>query len=57
MKAYREGIGEEELEFTKNAILKSNTRKFETMDNILNMLWMIDYYGKSADYVREEKIS
>lgn len=55
MKAYREGISEEELEFTKNAILKSNTRKFETMDNILNMLWMIDYYGKPVDYVRKRE--
>ncbi len=54
---YKEGISEEELEFTKNAILKSNTRRFETMDNVLNMLWMIDYYGMPVDYVKNnEKI-
>jgi len=55
--SYKNGITEEELEFTKNAILKSNTRHFETMDNVLNMLWMIDYYGKPVDYVsRNENI-
>ncbi|MEA2076430.1 MAG: pitrilysin family protein [Candidatus Marinimicrobia bacterium] len=54
---YKEGISEDELEFTKNAILKSNTRRFETMDNVLNMLWMIDYYGKPVNYVKNnEKI-
>ncbi|MCF7832967.1 MAG: insulinase family protein [Candidatus Marinimicrobia bacterium] len=57
MTQYRDGITEEELEFTKNAILKSNTRRFETMDNVLSMLWTIDYYGKPVDYVKNnEKI-
>lgn len=53
--AYKNGISEEELEFTKNAILKSNTRKFETMDNMLNMLWMIDYYGEPVDYMKNNE--
>jgi zinc protease len=52
---YRDGITEDELEFTKNAILKSNTRRFETMDNVMNMLWMIDYYGMPADYVKDNE--
>ena len=52
---YRNGITEEELDFTKNAILKSNMRRFETMDNVLNMLWMIDYYGKPVDYVKDNE--
>ncbi|MCD6447209.1 MAG: insulinase family protein [Candidatus Marinimicrobia bacterium] len=57
MTEYKDGITGEELEFTKNAILKSNTRRFETMDNVLNMLWMIDYYGKPVDYFKNnEKI-
>ncbi len=50
--AYKEGISDEELKFTQNAILKSNTRRFETMDNMLNMLWMIDYYGMPVDYIK-----
>jgi zinc protease len=53
--AYKEGISKDELQFTKNAILKSNTRKFETMDNMLNMLWMIDYYGKPVDYMKDNE--
>jgi zinc protease len=53
---YKNGVSEEELEFTKNAIMKSNTRHFETMDNVINMLWMIDYYGKPVDYVRNNEM-
>lgn len=54
MKEYREGVSEEDLTFTKNAILKSNARKFETIPDLMNVLWMIDYYGKPADYLEEE---
>ncbi|MFA6618681.1 MAG: pitrilysin family protein [Candidatus Neomarinimicrobiota bacterium] len=53
--AYKKGISQEELDFTQNAILKSNTRKFETMDNMLNMLWTIDYYGKAVDYIKDNE--
>lgn len=55
IKAYKNGIEQEELDFTKNAILKSNTRKFETMDNMLDMLWSIDYYGKAVDYMKNDE--
>ena len=55
MKEYRSGISEDDLEFTKNAILKSNTRKFETISNLMDMLWMIDYYGKPVDYIRNNE--
>lgn len=58
MKEYREGVSEEDLDFTKNAILKSNARKFETLSDLMSVLWMVDYYDKDADYIRkEEKIT
>ncbi|MDD3716458.1 MAG: pitrilysin family protein, partial [Candidatus Marinimicrobia bacterium] len=53
MKEYRKGVSEEDLTFTKNAILKSNARKFETLSDLMSVLWMVDYYGKDADYIRE----
>jgi zinc protease len=52
---YRKGISEEDLTFTKNAILKSNARKFETLSDLLNVLWSVDYYGKPKDYIRQEE--
>ncbi|MDD3095437.1 MAG: pitrilysin family protein [Candidatus Neomarinimicrobiota bacterium] len=55
MKEYREGVSEEDLTFTKNAILKSNARKFETLSDLMSVLWMVDYYGKDADYIRQEE--
>lgn len=52
MTAYCENvISEGKMEFTKNAILKSNTRRFETMGNLMGMLWRVDYYGMPRDYV------
>jgi len=55
MTEYKDGITKEELDFTKNAILKSNTRRFETMDNMLNLLWMVDYYGMPVDYIKDNE--
>ncbi len=55
IKEYREGISPEDLEFTKNAILKSNARRFETISDMLSMLWAIDYYNMPVDYIRREE--
>jgi zinc protease len=57
MEAYREGITEDELEFTKNALVKSNARDFETLRSLLRMLQNISMYDLPSDYVKgEEKI-
>lgn len=56
MKEYKaNGITPEQLQFTKNAILKSNTRKFETLRNQMGMLWKIDYYGMPVDFVKQNE--
>jgi zinc protease len=54
---YKEGISEEDLEFTKNALIKSNTRRFETQGSLLGMLQEMSMYGLSPNYIaNEEKI-
>ncbi len=52
---YRKGISEEDLQFTKDALLKSNARRFETIGALLGMLDEIATYGKPADYVKQEE--
>jgi zinc protease len=55
MEQYREGITEEEMEFTKNALVKSNARKFETLRSLLSMLQTISMYDLPFDYVKGEE--
>ena len=57
MEKYREGISAEDLEFTKNALLKSNARKFETLRSLLRVLNSISLYDLPLDYItKEEKV-
>ena len=55
MKEYREGITEDELKFTKNALVKSNARDFETLRSLLYMLQNISMYDLPFDYVKDEE--
>ncbi len=55
MKKYREGIPEEDLEFTKNALIKSNARRFETLGALLGMLNNIAMYNLPFDYVKKQE--
>jgi zinc protease len=52
---YREGISDDDLEFTKNALVKSNARRFETIGALLNMLTTISSYDLPFDYVKNEE--
>ena len=57
MEEYRNGISEEDLIFTKNALNKSKARDFETLRAKLSMLQEISMYNLPFDYVRgQEKI-
>jgi zinc protease len=49
---YRDGISEEDLEFTKNALIQSNARDFETLGNLVFMLDRIARYDLPYDYVK-----
>jgi len=54
---YRQGISEEDLIFTKNALIKSNARRFETLGALMSMLDNIAKYNLSTNYIKErEKI-
>ncbi|MEL6810170.1 MAG: pitrilysin family protein [Bacteroidota bacterium] len=52
---YKEGISEEDLEFTKNALIKSNARRFETQFSLLGMLQEMSNYGLSPNYIEDEE--
>jgi zinc protease len=52
---YKQGISEEDLDFTKNALIKSNARRFETQGSLLGMLQEMSMYGLSSDYIANEE--
>ena len=52
---YKEGISAEDLEFTKNALIKSNARRFETQGALLGMLSEMSNYGLAPDYIKQEE--
>jgi zinc protease len=54
---YRQGISDEDLAFTKNALIRSNARRFETLNALMGMLNNIAIYNLPADYIKHrEKI-
>lgn len=52
---YKEGISAEDLEFTKNALIKSNSRRFETQRALLGMLQEMSAYNLAANYIEDEE--
>lgn len=52
---YKEGISKEDLDFTKNALVKSNARRFETQESLLGMLQEINEYNLPSNYIEEEE--
>ena len=52
---YRNGISQEDLDFTKNALIKSNARRFESQFSLLGMLQEMSAYDLPADYIAEEE--
>jgi len=55
MNKYREGITEEDLLFTKDALVKSNARAFENMRSLQYMLESISMYGLPFDYITKQQ--
>jgi zinc protease len=55
MNKYREGISEEDLAFTKDALLKSNARQFENMRSLQSMLQNISMYDLPFDYITKQQ--
>ena len=52
---YKEGISPEDLEFTKNALIKSNARRFETQGSLLGMLQERSSYDLDPNYIEQEE--
>lgn len=52
---YKEGISQEDLDFTKNALIKSNARRFETQSSLLGMLQEMSAYGLPTNYIEGEE--
>ncbi|RMB60955.1 insulinase family protein [Dokdonia sinensis] len=52
---YKEGISQEDLDFTKNALIKSNARRFETQFALLGMLQERSAYDLPANYIEGEE--
>lgn len=55
MRKYRNGISEEDLQFIKNCMIRSNALRFETNEALVNMLSYIGKYGFSNDWVKKEE--
>lgn len=55
MNKYRDGIPEKDFKFTKNALIKSNARAFETLNALLGMLNNIAVYDLPFDYVKQRE--
>ncbi|MBN2236743.1 MAG: insulinase family protein [Bacteroidales bacterium] len=55
MTSYRDGISEDDLQFTKNSLIKSNAREFETLGALIRVLNNMDAYNLPADYIRQEE--
>ncbi len=55
MNKYREGIPESDLEFTKNSLIRSNARSFETLGALRGMLNNIATYNLEFDYIKERE--
>ncbi|MBN2481048.1 MAG: insulinase family protein [Bacteroidales bacterium] len=55
MEKYKQGISEEDLWLTKNALIRSNVRRFETLESIVSMLEIISKYDLPFDYVKDQE--
>jgi zinc protease len=55
MNKYREGVPTSDLEFTRNALVRSNARAFETLGALRGMLNNIATYNLAFDYVKQRE--
>lgn len=55
MEKYREGISEEDLEFTKNSLVKSNARELETLGSKMQIIKMMSAYDLEVTYLKDEE--
>jgi len=46
---------QEYIDFTKNALIKSNALRFETLGSLLGMLNTMSSYNLPVDYIKQEE--
>jgi zinc protease len=52
---YRNGISNEDLQFTKDALIKSNALRYETIGALRGMLSQIAWYNLPFDYIKDQE--
>jgi zinc protease len=55
MEKYRENMPQEYIDFTKDALIKGNALRFETLGSLLGMISTIASYNLPNDYVKQEE--
>jgi zinc protease len=55
MTRYREGVAQEDVDFTKNSLLKGNALRFETQRALMGMLNTMSAYNLPDDYIAQEE--
>jgi zinc protease len=55
MTKYREGVSQEDVDFTKDALQKGNALRFETQRALMGMLNTMTSYGLPDDYIAQEE--
>jgi zinc protease len=55
MEKYRNGVSEDDFQFIKNSMIRSNALRFETNSALVSMLSTLSKYGFSIDYVKKEE--
>ncbi len=52
---YRQGLSDEDMQFTKDALIKSNALRFETLGALMGMLNRIATYDLADDYIKTQE--
>lgn len=52
---YTRGIATEDLQFTKDALIKSNARRFETLGALMGMIDQLARYDLPDDYIKDQE--
>jgi zinc protease len=55
MEKYRNGVTENDLQFIKNCMSRSNALRFETNGSLVGMLSTMTKYGLPDDYIKKEE--
>ncbi len=55
MEEYRKVMPQEYIDFTKDALIKGNALRFETLSSLLGILNTMSSYDLPADYIKNEE--